>query len=288
MDWRSLPPLAALRAFAAYVDQGNVQAAGAALNVSHAAISQHLRSLEDHLGLPLFDRSGRSMELTSEGRLLAEAATAAFGQLTQAVAELTGSEALRPLHVTTTTSFATTWLMPRLPLFREICPQVDLILAPGPARQDPEPGGIDLAIRYGAGQWPGLEAEPFLISPIVGVAKPGLVPPGTSPKDLTAFQWLEEIGSHEASAWLAQSGAGRPKAGLITGPGHLLLDAARAGQGIAVTTRVAAEADIAAGRLEVLFEQDAEKGYFLVMRAGVQRPALKSFVAWLRREARGG
>ena len=73
MDWRTLPPLAALRAFSAFADTGSVQRAGDALNVTHAAISQHLRALEAHLGLSLLDRSGRAMVLTPEGQQLAQA-----------------------------------------------------------------------------------------------------------------------------------------------------------------------------------------------------------------------
>ena len=73
MDWRDLPPLSALRAFAAFAETGKVVAAGNALGVSHAAISQQLRGLEDHLGLSLLDRSGRSLRLTPEGQVLADA-----------------------------------------------------------------------------------------------------------------------------------------------------------------------------------------------------------------------
>jgi LysR family glycine cleavage system transcriptional activator len=88
MDWLSLPPLAALRAFSAYAEHGNLAKAGAALNVSHAAISQQLRSLEDYLGTPLVDRSGRALELTAEGRHLAQALLLGFGAIQSAVQDL--------------------------------------------------------------------------------------------------------------------------------------------------------------------------------------------------------
>ena len=91
MDWRILPPLSALRAFAAFAETGNVVAAGKALGVSHAAISQQLRALEQHLDVTLLDRSGRSMHLTTEGERLARGLRAGFGAIVEVVAEITVS-----------------------------------------------------------------------------------------------------------------------------------------------------------------------------------------------------
>lgn len=116
--WRTLPPLAALRAFAAWVDCGSMTAAGAALNVSHAAISQQIRALETHLGLALVDRSSTPPQPTAEGAQLAETARSGFGAMARCVAELTGADAARPLQVTTSPGFAASWLLPRLGQFR--------------------------------------------------------------------------------------------------------------------------------------------------------------------------
>ncbi len=288
MDWRHLPPLAALRAFAAFVDRGGVREAGAALNVSHAAVSQQLRALEDHLGVSLLDRTGRSMVLTSEGKRLSDALRDGFGAIERAVAELTGAEALRPLQVTTTTSFASSWLMPRYPAFRMAHPDIDLVLAPSPENRDPAPGGLDLAIRYGRGDWPGLEVSLLMSAPVVGVGAPELVgdEPPRDPAELARFPWVQELGTHEASNWLARQGvADLRSSGFLTVPGNLMLDAARGGQGIAITTRVAAAPDLETGRLVALFEEDSDKGYYLVTHPGVQRQPLRKFIAWLGREA---
>ena len=289
MEWRRMPPLAALRAFSAFVETGGVREAGAALNVSHAAISQQLRGLEDHLGLSLLDRTGRALTLTAEGAVLAEALRTGFGAIDRAVAELTQAEAARPLTVTTTTSFASTWLMPRYPAFRMAHPDIDLVIAPGPEIRDPAPGGIDLAIRYGLGTWPGLDAAFLMSAPVIGVGSPALVgrDPPRDAATLATFPWIQELGTHEASGWLARQGvADMRQGGLLTVPGNLMLDAARAGHGIAVTTKVAAMCDIDAGLLVVLFEEDSDKGYYLVTHPGTQRPALRKFVTWLRREAK--
>ncbi len=289
MDWTTLPSLSALRAFAAYAQSRSVAKAGAALNVSHAAISQHLRTLESDLGVALLDRSGRRMELTAEGETLARALLDGFGQIATTVEALTGADATRPLQISTTPTFASAWLMPRLSQFREKHPEISLTIDPSATVQTLEPGGIDVALRYGRGDWPGLEAELLVRSPIVVVAAPTLV--GTreisSPADLREYHWLQELGTNEATDWFALHGVDRDAGhGYASLPGNLMLEAARAGQGIAITAGIFVAQDVEAGRLRILFEDTRKTGYFLVTRPGVLRPPLKAFTTWLRREAR--
>jgi len=289
MDWRVLPPLSALRAFAAFARTGSVVAAGEALGVSHAAISQQLRSLEAHLDVTLLDRAGRAMTLTGHGAQLAQAALAGFDGIAAAVEEITGARDARPLQVSTTASFAASWLMPRLPRFRSAHPDSALMINPTPAVVTLSAGGIDVALRYGDGNWDGLVSEMILQSPIVVVAAPSLVGDATEVtlEQLGDLPWLEEIGLSEGSHWLRRRGVTRGHArGVTELPGNLILDGARDGQGVAVLVRAFVEADIAAGRLRVLFTGDApDNGYHMVTRPGVMRPALKDFVQWLRREA---
>ncbi|MDA7426132.1 LysR family transcriptional regulator [Thalassococcus lentus] len=288
MDWSALPPLSALRAFGAYVDTGSVSAAGAALNVSHAAVSQQLRALEAHMGVSLLDRAGRQMRLTAEGDALAKALIDGFGAIQQSVEALTGANARRALQISVTPSFASGWLMPRLARFRERHPEVNLMIDPSAAIRPLEPGGIDLALRYGTGTWPGLEAELFLPSSIAVVAAPALLNNAdiTTPKDLARFHWLQELGTTEASKWLEQQGAKPGEAGYTELPGNLMLEAARQGQGIAITAAVFVQQDIEAGRLKLLYEDARKGGYYLVTRPGVHRPPLRDFLRWLRSEVR--
>lgn len=291
MNWRSLPPLAALRAFAAFVETGNVADAGAALNVTHAAISQHLRALERHLGIALLDRSGRALELTDAGQQLAQAVTVGFGAIESVVGELIGRDAARPLHVSVTPSFAANWLMSRLADFRMRHPDIDLMIDPSAAVVELRPGGIDVSVRYGAGNWPGVESEPLIKTPIVVVGTPELLAGHDieTPDDLVGLPWLEELGTSESSTWLREHGvehgiAGRRRAQM---PGNLLTEALRRGDGLAVTTKLSVEADIAAGRLRVLFEdREEDRGYHIVTRPGILRPQARQFVAWLRRSTR--
>jgi LysR family glycine cleavage system transcriptional activator len=277
-----------LRAFAAFAQAGNVVGAGAALGVSHAAISQHLRGLETELDVSLLDRSGRRMMLTPDGQLLARALEEGFGRMADTIAELTGAAQDRPLQISATPSFAAYWLLPRLPAFRLMHPDVTIMIDPTPKLATLGPDGIDVALRYGGPNWPGLETELLFLSPIVVVAAPALLGDGgaPTPQELADLPWLEELGTSESSAWLVEQGVteGR-KRGSTQLPGNMLLDALRDGQGVAVTVRAFVARDIEAGRLRVLHaEPVSDRGYHIVTRPGAQRPALKDFLRWLRRE----
>ena len=287
MHWKDLPPLAALRAFSAFSQAGNITSAGGSLNVSHAAISQHIRSLEAHIGVSLVDRSGRGLTLTVEGDQLARALDLGFGAIGAAVQDLKGADAYRPLHVSCTSSFAASWLMPRLPSFQAQHPEINLMLDPSPALVALKPGGIDLAIRYGPGGWSGLDDEMLLASPMVIVAAPTLLK-GKTPTtraELVDYPWMEELGTTESSSWRAANGAEiSNRVSRVQVPGNLLLDGVRAGQGIAITVRHFVLDDLRSGRLIELFSEAEESGYHIVTRLNLQRPAAKLFIKWLRRQ----
>ncbi|EAQ03646.1 Transcriptional Regulator, LysR family protein [Pseudooceanicola batsensis HTCC2597] len=289
MNWSSLPPLTALRALAAYAETGSMAEAGARLNVSHAAISQQIRQLEERLGVTLLDRKGGPGALTAEGRTLARTTLDGFADIVRLVEELTGRDADRPVQISTTPAFASGWMMPRLARFRQKHPGISLMIDPSPELRDLAPGGLDMAVRYGSGVWPGLEAELIVETPIVIVAAPELVGDTVydSPAELTKFHWLQELGTNEASDYLAHFGTVLDQArGLTSLPGNLMADAARAGQGIAVTAGAFVEQDLASGRLRLLFEDRRKKGYFLVTRPGVQRSGARALYRWLRSEGR--
>ena len=157
MNWLQMPPLSGLRAFAAFAEAGNITAAGDSLNVSHAAISQQLRNLETHLGATLLDRSGRALALTAQGQQLADALALGFGAIESALREITQADQARPVHISSTPMLTSAWLLPRLSEFRAAHPDIDLMLNPSSKLVTLEPGGIDVALRYGAGTWAGLE-----------------------------------------------------------------------------------------------------------------------------------
>lgn len=287
MNWRDLPPLSAMRAFAAYAETRSVEAAGEALNVSHAAISQQMRKLEDHLGVALLDRSGRQLALTADGAELAQALGDGFETIGRGVQAVTQREDDRPLQITATPTVAAVWLLPRLPRFRQAHPDIHLMIDPSAGVKRLEPGGFDAALRHGDGTFPGHDAELVVASPVVIVAAPEILGETdiTHPSDLKVFPWLQELGTNEASAWMKRAGGdGLFTHGVTSLPGNMLLEAARQGQGVAICAAIAVAEDVHAGRLRLLFEEDRSKGYYLVTRPGVPRPALRAFQRWVRSE----
>ncbi len=288
----ALPPLAALRAFEATARHLSFSAAGRELNVTHVAVGQQVRRLEAHLGAVLVMRNGRRIELTADGARLADRLVEGFDLVRAALAEFAATDSQRPLRVTITPMLAATWLMPRLAEFRAECPETELMLNPSPEVIDLRREDYDLAIRFGSGDWPGLEAEPFLPSGFVVVAAPGLVKDAriAEPADLARLPWLQQVGSDEFDVWLAAHDV------RITGkhdvthlPGYMILPAARDGQGVALTSNVLVEEDFRAGRLVCLFEdadyRGSRTGYYLVRRPGPVREPLRRFIWWLKRAA---
>ena len=292
MDPQHLPPLSALRAFEAAARNLSVSAAGRELYVTHVAVGQQVRRLEELLGVTLVIRHPRGLELTPEGARLAARLVEGFAVMREAVAEVLESGGDRPLRVTLTPMFAANWLMPRLGEFRAEHGDIELMLNPTPGRVDLRREDYDLAIRYGSGEWAGLEAEPFIPSRFVIAAARQLIEGVRldSPADLARLPWLMQQGTDEFDVWLAAHGVpGEGKHNITHLPGYMLLPAIREGHGVGVTTRLFVEEDLRAGRLVSLFEDDAQDmraGYYLVRRPGPMREPLKAFVRWLRRAAR--
>ena len=293
MDWTDLPSMTALRAFEAAARNLSFSAAGREMNVTHAAVSQQVRRLEAHLGAALLLRSGRGLELTEDGRWLAARLTEGFDLLRSALGEFGATAEDRPLRVTLTPMFAADWLMPRLGEFRAANPDVELMLHPSPELVDLRREPYDLAIRFGTGEWPGLEAEPFLPSGFIVVAAPTLIEgvPLETYADLARLPWIVQEGNDEFDVWLDAHGVHvSGKHNITHVPGYMMLPAARAGQGIALTSRVLVEDDFAAGRLVGLFEdaayRGAQAGYYLVRRPGPMRKVAKTFARWLKRMAK--
>ena len=289
IDWLSLPPLTALRALAALAETGSTVAAGSRLNVSHAAVSQQVKALEAHIGVPLVRRGARSLELTEEGRLLADSVREGVAGIEAVVQRLKGEEQGRAILVTCTPSLASYFLMPRLAEYQQAHPEVSLMIDPTAQLRDVGPGAADIALRYGNGDWPGLNAELLVRSPIAVLASPDLIPVDLdpTPAELADYPWFQELGTTEASDFLEWQGARlNPTRGLTTLPGNLMVEALRSGRGVGAMARAFAEEDLKAGRLRLLHEDVRKKGYFLLTRPDRLRPAARDFARWLLRQAR--
>ncbi len=286
MDWRKIPSLPALRAFEAAARTGSLSEAARELNVTHAAIAQHLRTVETHLGLTLMQREGRGMALTPDGQRLAPPLTAAFDQIAAAVQAVTDADAARPLAVTLTPSFAAKWLMPRLGKFWALHADIPLALHPERRSIDLAREGMDLGIRFGTGQWPGLDAEMLAPANFTVVGAPSLLGDrvALTPAEMTAMPWVIETDWPEQIAWLRNIGIDTDKITPTFIPTEeLALAAAREGYGLHVELTALIADDLASGRLRAVHCDCAETlGYHMVTRPGAVKPALRTFMRWLK------
>lgn len=286
MSHAPLPSLTALRAFDAAAQTGSFSAAARVLNVTHAAIAQQVRGLENALGVELVYRSGRGLALTREGQMLATAVQDGFGTIAAALTQITRDTGSGPLRITMTPSFASQWLMPRLGAFWARHPDVPLTLHPDKRVIDLVREGMDLAIRFGDGHWPGLQSELLTSATHVVVAAPALVGQGRqlTPEQMVALPWVIEDEWPEQLAWMRKIGVDPDR---VTGPHlpteELALEAARQGYGLHVELRALIEKDLAGGRLVVVHDGgDGGLGYYLVTRPGRATPALRLFTRWLK------
>ncbi len=288
MNWSDLPSLGSLRAFAAVADAGSYTRAAAALNVSHAAVSQQVKALEERLAVPLVVRDGRGIALTEEGETLARDLAIGFAAIRRGVETLTGADAERPVQVTMSPAFAVQWFMPRITDFQKLHPEITLMLNPTAEVVALKPGGIDLAIRYQDSRGPDAKADPVLIADMVVVGTPALIGERdiTDPAMLVDMPWLQELGTHEVADWMARHGVTLDRPLMITHmPGNLIMEAVRRGDGITYTARPWVEEELKAGQLVELFSDRAFGVYYIVTRPGVPRQSVKTFVKWLKRQA---
>ena len=287
MDWSKLPPLNSLKAFAAVAECGSFAKAGAALNVTHSAVIQQVKALESRLGVKLVERHGRTVKLTPDGDNLARQVGIGFAAIGQGVEALTKTSVQRPVKVSMSPAFATMWLMPRLPGFREQHPEVLLQLIPTSEMVELAPGEADLAIRYHDTRQPMVPNETVMLADMVVVGTPslGLAEAGTDPAALLDVPWLQELGTDEVADWIARRGIVVDRTIAISHmPGNLIMEAVRRGDGLTYTARPFVEADIASGSLVELFCEPAFGHYYLALRAGVAPAPVKVFTRWLRQQ----
>lgn len=293
----SLPPIQSLRAFEAAARHLNYSRAAEELFLTHGAISHHIGRLEQELGgVRLFVRDGQRMLLTDAGQVFVmevrQGLLLLAGAMENARTRPRRHAANRALSVSVLPSLAARWLVPRLASFQDRHPTIDIAIHPTSslAALDGR-DGIDLAIRYGPGTWSGLHASPLMRSFIFPVCSPAfLARTGiVSPRDLATSTLLRNP-RQKWRPWFLAAGLDVPEP--VQGPVYddagLLLQAAAAGQGIALARSALAYDDLAAGRLVRLSETEIEDeyGWFLVWREPLRgdRIVFDAFTAWLRQE----
>ena len=298
---RRLPPLYALRAFEAAARLESFARAADELAVTPGAISQQIRSLEEHVGAALFVREGRGLSLTEAGRAAANVTSEAFETLERAVSLMRQPTQRRALTVSVAPSFAGKWLAPRLFRFQENHPELEVWIAATSERVDLSAGAADLGIRYGPGGDMTLNEERLLPEEVLPVCSPDLLRDGVElrrPRDLADQTLLHdaspetEVDGADWASWLkARNVRGVETArGVRFNQSALVIDAAVAGRGVALAKRALAQNDLASGRLVALFADGTtpvRSAYHIVTaRNRPLSPDAEAFIAWLRSEAR--
>ncbi|MEM8750824.1 MAG: LysR substrate-binding domain-containing protein [Pseudomonadota bacterium] len=281
-DWRHLPTLSSLRALDATARHGGFSGAARALNVTHAAVAQQVRSLERELGVQLVVRTGRAIGLTEAGERLASSVGDGFAAIAKGVEALQTREKQRGLRVTTTTFLADSLILPRLSEFWRKHPDIEVSLMPSPQMLDIVREGYDLAIRAGYGHWPGVTNELLTKSRLIAVGAPHLVGDGTV--DPASLPWLSI--ENERHDWILQRnraiGTDNPHLVQVGSP-HVELTATRQGLGMIIASEIVVRDDLVAGRLKELpMEGLRDVGYYALMAKGPQRTATRMFVSWLK------
>jgi DNA-binding transcriptional LysR family regulator len=282
-----LPPVQTVRAFVAAVRLGSFARAGEALRLTHGAVSHHVAQMEHLIGMRLFERHRRGVVPTPEAVQLADRLGRILGDLGMALQEARRSR--RPaLTITMMPALAQRWLLPRLGSFQAQHPEIDLRLRPTAALLDLDLDGVDVAIRYGPGNWPGVEARKLADEWVFPVASPffrnGRLP-GT-PWDLLDCTLIRNPRQPWAPWFTAAGlpGIGEPSSGPIVDDAGFALDMAARGQGIALARGILASGDLEAGRLVRLFPitvQDAYSYYLLARPGASKRPSVEALASWI-------
>ena len=295
---RRLPPLNSLRAFAAAAERLSLAAAAEDLHVTPSAVSLQIRQLEDHLGIPVFIRTGRGLQLTNEGKAILPGILEGFDQLRMALSLIGSQGEENVLTLSVAPSFAAKWLSPRLDAFTQAHPHIDIRILATDQLVDFAVDNVDIAIRYGSGVYPGLTSEHLLAERVFPVCAPQMLETAADhPLDLLRSQTLLHDDSPDQDKtcpdwrmWLraARISGVDWRRGPRFNQSSMVLEAAVAGRGVALAKATLAAADLAAGRIVKLAEidQPVEFAYYLVYPAERRQSAkCNAFREWVGAEA---
>ncbi|RAR54830.1 UNVERIFIED_CONTAM: DNA-binding transcriptional LysR family regulator [Acidovorax defluvii] len=293
---RLSPPLHLLRAFSMVTRFGSVSRAAEALHLTQSAVSKQVKELEGWVGVALFERSRKRLALTPAGERYEKAVRAVLAQLEAATLELiTSDDGGGALHLSSLPTFAAKWLIPRLPQFQQLHPQVTLHFVPYVHSYDFERPELDCSILFGEGHWPGAHAhyitgnEVALIAPRTRVADwtidtPGDVAHHTLMRHVTVPEaWLRWSETHGVESLID------PLAGPQFDQFQTMIRAVMAGMGLALVPRCLVQDEIAAGVVREPLADAARRGgyqsdvgYWLCYPEGrMQLHALQCFRQWV-------
>ncbi|MDX1432759.1 MAG: transcriptional regulator GcvA [Gammaproteobacteria bacterium] len=297
---RRLPPLNALRAFEAAARHLSLSRAAEELHVTPAAVSHQVKGLEEYLGVQLFRRANRALLLTDAGQACLPGLSDGLDRLAEAIDAVHALDESGPLTVSVAPSFGAKWLVTRLDRFRQKHPGYDVRLDASMRVVDLLREGVDVAVRYGAGNYPGMRVDRLMDEVAIPVCSPRLLEgehPLRTPADLCHHTLLHHSNPSQEDRfpdwgmWL--KAAGVDSCDLTRGPtfslASMAVQAAVDGQGVALVGSVLVADDIAAGRLVRPFELSfpVNFAYYIVCpEKTAERPRVVAFREWLLEEAR--
>ncbi len=297
---RALPPLSALRAFEASGRHLSFTKAADELGVTPAAVSHQVRQLEEFLGVALFRRLHRTVLLSDAGQSCLPLLTEGFDRLAEGIALLRRSDETGPLTVSVAPSFAVKWLVPRIEGFTSLHPDIDVRISATMALVDFRTDQVDMAIRYGNGDYPGLRIDKLFAESVTPMCSPALLDgaaPLRRPADLRGHTLLHDDSLYISGPapdwrmWLRLAGVDDvdPDRGPRFNQAAHAMEAAIEGLGVVLGRESLAASDIAAGRLVRPFALTlpTEFAYYLVRPdAGGDRPKVAAFRDWILDESR--
>jgi len=299
MTMRRLPPLETLRVFEAAERHKSFKDAGDELGVTASAVSHRVATLEEELGITLFVRHTRRIEVTPEGERLAAGVRRGLAEFRRAVTSVDRREGTH-IRITGIPSHVTRWLAPRLHRFRAAHPDIELHITADLALADLRQRTFDVALRFGSGVYPGLHAEHLMDDAIFPVTSPRYlseVGPIEKPADVLAMTRVLDVtaeGDDSGTNWRTWfEHHGLPIANIDRGMhfngAAIALEAAAGGLGVAIARRTLVVEELRSGRLVQVLPGEIEtnwKHYALALPEMADWPPLRAFIAWLRAEAR--
>ncbi|MBP6896403.1 MAG: LysR family transcriptional regulator [Pseudacidovorax sp.] len=290
-----------LRAFEAVARHLNFRAAAEEMALTQSAVSRQIQSLEEEVGVPLFLRHTRAVELTSAGAQLLLATQQALPRIDGAVRLIRQSAGRKSVALTTFASFASMWLIPRLEAFQQEHPDIDIRIDASDVAVDLELVDIDMALRYGPAEAMPAGAVRLFGETLMPVASPWLIkssPAIREPADITRFTLIEAGDAHRTHLewltwrrWFETNGLARsqPRRWLYFNYAYQMVQAALSGQGVVLARSPLIAESLASGDLvEVLPRQrmDSPMAYWLLVAPrSTARPEIRAFCDWLRQQA---
>jgi LysR family transcriptional regulator, glycine cleavage system transcriptional activator len=286
---RKLPPLTTLPAFDAAARYLSFTKAAAELNLTHGAISRAIRNLEDQLGVQLFDRGTRSVSLTPAGAAYVAEIGAALDQISAATLVATAPRSAGVLTVSTSDGFAGRWLVPRLYRFHRAHRDIDVRIATSGLLADFVRDGIDIAIRYGSGEYEGVVSELLSEVDVFPVCSPELLKgehPLREPADLRHHTLIHDGFPIDWATWLERAGISdiNPNGGVRFDSATYATEAAVHGEGVLLGRSTLVSADLASGRLVRPFGHEikaSSKYYVVYLATALRQRKVRAFRDWL-------